>query len=66
MSKPEWSDAPEWAQWIAQDVTGHWRWYQEKPRMGNFAWLPGSMKSQAAGRSGDVEFGWRKALERRP
>lgn len=31
MSKPDWKDAPEWAQWAAMDDTGHWYWYEQKP-----------------------------------
>jgi len=29
--KPEWKDAPKWANWLAQDANGDWYWYKEKP-----------------------------------
>lgn len=29
--KPDWKDAPEWAQWVAMDADGDWWWYENKP-----------------------------------
>lgn len=29
--KPKWSDAPEWAMWLAQDPDGHWFWFHFEP-----------------------------------
>ena len=31
MNRPDWKDAPEWAQWVAQDDDGSWVWYAEEP-----------------------------------
>lgn len=31
MSKPNWKDAPEWAQWLSMDGDGLWSWWQIKP-----------------------------------
>lgn len=31
MNKPDWKDAPEWAQWLAQDSDGEWYWFEVKP-----------------------------------
>lgn len=31
MSKPNWRDAPEWAQWLVQDWDGEWRWFELEP-----------------------------------
>lgn len=31
MSTPNWTEAPKWAQWWAQDGNGDAYWYQEKP-----------------------------------
>lgn len=31
MSKPDWKDAPEWAQWLAMDACGCWQWFSKKP-----------------------------------
>jgi hypothetical protein len=29
--KPNWDDAPEWANYVAQDQTGKWYWYSHQP-----------------------------------
>lgn len=29
--KPQWSDAPEWAQWLTQDGDGWYCWWNAKP-----------------------------------
>lgn len=31
MSKMDWSDAPEWANFLAQDADGRWFWYEYLP-----------------------------------
>lgn len=31
MNKPNWKNAPEWANWLAMDGNGEWFWYQYKP-----------------------------------
>lgn len=31
MTKPDWKDAPEWAQWLARDSNGLWYWYEMEP-----------------------------------
>ena len=36
--KPNWKDAPEWAQWLAMDDNWQWFWYEKKPRLGNGWW----------------------------
>lgn len=28
---PDWKDAPEWAQWLAQDSDGEWYWFACEP-----------------------------------
>jgi hypothetical protein len=30
--KPEWKNAPDWAQWLAQDEDGEWWWYELEPK----------------------------------
>lgn len=30
--KPDWKDAPEWAQWLAMDSDGEWYWYEHAPK----------------------------------
>lgn len=36
--KPDWKDAPEWAQWLAMDEDGKWYWYRGKPHLAAFQW----------------------------
>lgn len=31
--KPDWKDAPEWANWLAMDKTGEWWWYENEPML---------------------------------
>lgn len=31
MSKPDWKDAPEWANWLAMDEDGMWSLFEIKP-----------------------------------
>lgn len=31
MSKPDWKDAPEWADWLAMDSDNAWFWHELKP-----------------------------------
>ena len=38
MTKPNWKDAPDWAQWLAQDYTGEWYWYKEMPTQESDSW----------------------------
>lgn len=71
MNKPNWKDAPEWAQWLAQDRSGNWLWYSKKPTpnevilgMGWPIWIDGG-KSVPAG-DGPDNPNWRDTLERRP
>ncbi|AVO23690.1 hypothetical protein [Xanthomonas phage XPP1] len=30
--KPNWLDAPEWANFLAMDTDGAWVWYEKHPR----------------------------------
>lgn len=32
MNKPDWKDAPEWANWLAMDSDGIWWWYENEPK----------------------------------
>jgi hypothetical protein len=37
--KPDWKDAPEWAQWLAQDYDGEWVWHEERPKLTEGCWF---------------------------
>lgn len=47
MNKPDWKDAPEWANWLAQDEVANgecWVWFEDKPYFNNGCWMPSSAK----------------------
>ena len=62
--KPDWKDAPEWANYMAMDRDGSWWWYQNKPKANVYeeAWLA---KSKEYERCDNCDF-WKETLEKRP
>lgn len=36
--KPDWKDAPEWANWLAMDDNGSWNWYEHEPEFDGRDW----------------------------
>ena len=38
-NKPSWDDAPEWANYFAQDGNGAWWWYETKPEWHEGQWV---------------------------
>jgi hypothetical protein len=67
-NKPSWSDAPEWANWLAQGGNGFWEWHSDKPVIFYNGWdidEGASLKWDAAG-DGKVIGDWRTTLEERP
>lgn len=67
--KPSWDDVPEWAEWIAQSLQGHWECYADRPIAENFRWEHGVSRGECVEFSkfrGKVLGDWRNTLERRP
>jgi hypothetical protein len=73
MSKPEWSNAPEWAMWLGQDEVGphgndhYWVWFENKPSKMSNGWIdrtPDGRWLQTQDVATQQE--WRKTLEKRP
>ncbi len=62
LSKPSWDDAPEWANYVAQDADGCWYWYEFKPK------LLADTYTDTIGAYHPVEAiaGWQDTLEQRP
>lgn len=63
MTRPDWKDAPEWAQFLAMDADGEWYWYESMPRISEISQLwcvTGKMEH-----AGSVT-GWRDTLSERP
>lgn len=66
--KPDWKDAPEWAQWLAMDEDGEWVWFQKKPEASDdngdgFWWAPVGEACYANVVGGGR---WDETLEARP
>jgi len=61
--KPEWKDAPEWAQWLVIGSDWKWMWFEVIPIEINGQWIPedGSRFSVA---NPDIDL-W-KYMEQRP
>jgi len=66
--KPDWSEAPEWAKYLAQDEAGYWRWYMFPP-WAEVNISPGFWESRRhsvkAGK-GERNAFWKDTLEMRP
>jgi ATP-dependent phosphoenolpyruvate carboxykinase len=64
--KPDWKNAPEWANWLAMDRNGEWYWYESKPVALGVYWL--SMHSTEKLRyisSSVISVDWKETLEPR-
>ena len=64
--KPNWGNAPRWADWLAQDASGQWWWYEREPRALNARWVAVNLKSKQLAGKGDRNSRWRETLEERP
>ena len=66
---PDWSTAPEWAQWFAVNRSGYGAWYECAPDRGGVCWWPNINipKSLSAGKieAGNYED-WKNSLQERP
>lgn len=62
--KPDWKNAPEWANWLAEDANGFWYWYADQP------WIEGIDSVWSCGgaykRASMPDGSWRDSLEPRP
>lgn len=61
--KPDWKDAPEWANYVAMDRDGAWCWYQLEPAASSGAWETSGGKYEYAVGS---TISYRDTLEARP
>ena len=62
-NKPSWKDAPEWAEWLAQDQGGEWKWLAGLPGKYVDGWTAVKIKGCCKGLAlGD----WGDTLEKRP
>lgn len=70
--KPNWKDAPEWAEWLAQNKDGFWWWFEEKPEANPdtedwrpWYWTSPNEREMIAGK-GSYNLNWTATLEERP
>jgi len=66
-NKPDWKDAPEWANYLAMDEDGAWWWYECKPfseetAFGTNAWFSKMGSEKRVQRIP----GWKNSLEEKP
>lgn len=59
--KPDWKDAPDWANYLAMDDDGEWLWHEERPVPRINFWVSGGRNCLAG--YGQV---WYRTLENRP
>lgn len=63
MDKPDWSDAPDWARYLAQDKDGEWWWYEHMPEKCRENW----QLNRCIGKSEKAyKEAWTISLEERP
>ena len=64
-NKPSWNDAPEWAEFLSQSISGVWHYHEFKPDNGTRGYfsVKGKYMNQC---SGEVLGDWRDTLEKRP
>lgn len=65
MSRPQWDQAPPWANYLAMDEDGFWEWHELPPRLaGQYGqyWVSAGQTIKAS----DGGFNWRDSLEERP
>jgi hypothetical protein len=63
--KPDWKEAPAWANYLAMDEYGIWCWFEAKPSARVDGWFQGgiSVKTQ---RLEPYYPDWEATLEQRP
>jgi hypothetical protein len=63
-NKPDWKDAPDWANFLARDADGSWWWYRDIPHIsfGNPWHETGGKMLRAT----DGDDSWRSSKEERP
>ena len=75
--QPDWSQAPEWAKWLAQDKDGVWSWFSTKPEPHNFGlYANGTFLASRKGKKESyskttftltsINENWRKTVVKRP
>ena len=66
VGKPSWDEAPEWAQWLAQDRDGQWFWYSHEPVTSQNSWATQTGLRSEHAFVRDTKPSWHGTLEGRP
>lgn len=66
-SAPDWSNAPDGFNWLAQDADGKWYWYKTEPILGvgGGIWKSNSRNQQFAA-EGESNNDWLDTMQVRP
>ena len=75
--KPDWKDAPDWANYLAMDENGAYHWFANVPQQGLAAWIGAYHWVADVPRQGRKDYTnvrlaaiegivWRNSLEKRP
>lgn len=60
--KPDWKDAPPWANWLVQDSHGEWNWWENEPfQAARYWWCSDGQTERAY-----VGDKWKHSKEKRP
>lgn len=75
-NKPDWKDAPEWAQWVACDASGkfagQWWWFDDMPKKVDYiegVWVNNGEGAKFSGSVASPEWAyknWESSIEKRP
>ena len=63
--KPDWKDAPDWANWLAQDADGIWGWFSSMPDAMDTCWVGLGKWAECVYTDGRNP-NWRDTLEQPP
>lgn len=63
MTKPNWSEAPEWARYLAMSNLDKWYWYEREPYPGCGRWHAAEGRSEQYFAS---QLPWDMSLQRKP
>ncbi len=65
-SKPNWDDAPGWAQYLAMDPEG-WYWFEHQPRIAGNCWDSATGQiAEALYQPSEESINWKQTLETMP
>ncbi len=52
--KPDWKDAPDWAEWLCRDSRGKWWWRTDEPMLVRGEWVAGGLTQEVVIRGAEM------------